>query len=102
MQDDDALAEIFAFLALKAGAAIMRVRASGARARIKSDSSPVCDADLLAEEIILEGLVRLAPRFPIVAEELPKSMAAHFSWSILSTAPGSFWRGATVSRSISP
>jgi 3'(2'),5'-bisphosphate nucleotidase len=70
MQDDDALAEIFAFLALKAGAAIMRVRASGARARIKSDSSPVCDADLLAEEIILEGLVRLAPRFPIVAEEL--------------------------------
>ncbi|WP_296709155.1 3'(2'),5'-bisphosphate nucleotidase CysQ [Rhodoblastus sp.] len=70
MQDDDALAEIFAFLALKAGAAIMRVRASGARARIKSDSSPVCDADLLAEEIIIEGLVRLAPRFPIVAEEL--------------------------------
>jgi 3'(2'),5'-bisphosphate nucleotidase len=70
MQDDDALAEIFAALALEAGGAIMRVRATGAQARIKSDSSPVCDADLLAEDVILAGLARRAPHFPVVAEEL--------------------------------
>lgn len=69
-QDDDALAEIFAVLALEAGAAIMRVFAADPQAREKKDSSPVCDADLLGEEIILNGLARHAAQFPIVAEEL--------------------------------
>jgi 3'(2'),5'-bisphosphate nucleotidase len=70
LQEDDALAEIFSVLALEAGAAIMRVLADGPCARIKSDSSPVCDADLLAEQIILDGLARRAPAYPVVAEEL--------------------------------
>ncbi len=67
--EDEALAEIFAALALEAGAAIMRVFETNPQIRIKSDSSPVCDADLFAEEIILTGLARHAP-FPVVAEEL--------------------------------
>jgi 3'(2'),5'-bisphosphate nucleotidase len=67
-RDDDALAEIFALLALEAGAAIMRVFDTDPHMRVKSDSSPVCDADLLGEEIILNGLSRLAP-LPVVAEE---------------------------------
>ncbi len=67
--EDEALAEIFAELALEAGAAIMRVFETNPQIRLKSDSSPVCDADLFAEEIILSGLARYAP-FPVVAEEL--------------------------------
>lgn len=67
---DDELGEIFAALALEAGAAAMRVLASGPEARVKKDSSPVCDADLFAEAVILEGLVHYVPNFPVVAEEL--------------------------------
>jgi 3'(2'),5'-bisphosphate nucleotidase len=69
-QEDDALADVFVALALEAGAAIMRVQAAGPQARLKKDSSPVCDADVFAEAIILEGLVHYAPRLPVVAEEL--------------------------------
>ena len=68
-QEDEALAEIFARLALEAGAAIMRVFDTDPHMRVKSDSSPVCDADLFGEEVILNGLSRHAPQFPIVAEE---------------------------------
>jgi 3'(2'),5'-bisphosphate nucleotidase len=67
--DDEALAEVFALLALKAGAEIMRVFETDPHKRVKSDASPVCDADLFGEEIILDGLSRLAP-LPVVAEEL--------------------------------
>ena len=67
--EDEALAEFFAVLALEAGEAIMRVFETDPHQRLKSDSSPVCDADLFGEEIILKGLARHAP-FPVVAEEL--------------------------------
>ncbi len=70
LPDDDALAELFAALALDAGAAIMQVYlADNPNARLKKDSSPVSDADILAEEIILEGLARALPHLPVVAEE---------------------------------
>ncbi len=67
--EDEALAEVFAALALEAGAALMRVFETNPQTRLKSDSSPVCDADLFGEEIILNGLARHAP-YPVVAEEL--------------------------------
>lgn len=67
--EDEALAEIFARLALEAGAAIMRVFDTDPHMRVKSDSSPVCDADLFGEDVILTGLSRHAPQFPVVAEE---------------------------------
>jgi 3'(2'),5'-bisphosphate nucleotidase len=66
--EDDALAEVFARLALDAGVEIMRVFESDPHMRVKPDSSPVCDADLFAEEVILNGLSKLAP-LPVVAEE---------------------------------
>jgi 3'(2'),5'-bisphosphate nucleotidase len=66
--EDDALAEVFARLALDAGVEIMRVFEGDPHMRMKRDSSPVCDADLFAEEVILKGLSRLAP-MPVVAEE---------------------------------
>lgn len=68
--DDDAVAECFAALALRAGEEIMRVFARDPGARVKKDSSPVCDADILGEELILNGLSRQFPGVPVVAEEL--------------------------------
>ena len=66
--EDDALAEVFARLALDAGVEIMRVFEGDPHMRTKRDSSPVCDADLFAEEVILKGLSKLAP-MPVIAEE---------------------------------
>ena len=63
------IAEIFAKLAVTAGAAIMRVYESDKNARLKPDHSPVCDADVLAEAIILKGLAADLPEIPVVAEE---------------------------------
>ncbi len=72
--DRDTLAEIFANLALAAGTEIMQVLQgvtlqglSGLR--YKSDSSPVCDADMRAEDVILEGLSRQAKAYRVIAEE---------------------------------
>lgn len=67
--DPDAAAEIFAALALSAGAAVMRIYERGVEARFKPDQTPVCDADEAAEAIILEGLARAMPGVPVVAEE---------------------------------
>jgi 3'(2'), 5'-bisphosphate nucleotidase len=74
--DYDAIAEIFAKLAVEAGAAIMRVYESECHARVKPDQSPVCDADVFAETIILKGLARDLPELPVLAEEAAAAGAA--------------------------
>ncbi|CCG40027.1 3'(2'),5'-bisphosphate nucleotidase CysQ [Magnetospirillum molischianum] len=56
-------------LARRAGAAIMDIYAEDFAVRHKADSSPVTEADLRAEAIILPGLAALTPDFVIVAEE---------------------------------
>jgi 3'(2'), 5'-bisphosphate nucleotidase len=56
-------------LAGKAGVLIMRHYEAGMQGRWKSDSSPVTDADEQAEHLILEGLRKIAPGVPVVAEE---------------------------------
>ncbi len=77
LPDDADLAEFFAVLARDAGAAIMRVFHGGnPNARLKKDASPVSDADILAEEVILKGLARALPDLPVVAEEASESGAA--------------------------
>jgi hypothetical protein len=50
--DRDAIAEIFAEIALEAAVAVMAVYAADSNARRKADGSPVCDADEAAEAII--------------------------------------------------
>ena len=55
--------------ALEAGAAILRVAAEGHGVRMKPDLSPVTDADMQAEAIILAHLARAFPAVPVVAEE---------------------------------
>jgi 3'(2'), 5'-bisphosphate nucleotidase len=68
-RDYAAIAEIFAKLAVEAGAAVMRVYETDCNARIKPDHSPVCDADVVAESIILDGLAADLPDLPVLAEE---------------------------------
>jgi 3'(2'), 5'-bisphosphate nucleotidase len=67
--DQDAIAEIFAEIALEAGVAVMAVYASDSHARRKPDKSPVCDADEYAEAIILGRLAERLPSLPVLAEE---------------------------------
>lgn len=67
--DLDKIAGIFAELAVQAGAAIMQFYGTDAHAKAKPDQSPVCDADLAAETVILKGLKSALPQFPVVSEE---------------------------------
>jgi 3'(2'), 5'-bisphosphate nucleotidase len=63
------LAGAISRLAREAGAVILEVYAGDFEARIKTDSSPVTEADERAEAVILSGLDALTPDIPVVAEE---------------------------------
>ena len=66
----DSLAETFAMLCVSAGKAIMAVYAGGCHnVRLKSDKSPVSEADELGEAVIVSGLKAAGIHLPIVAEE---------------------------------
>ncbi len=67
-----------------AGRAILDVRAQGFDVITKADASPVTVADQAAEAIVLDVLERLAPAFPIVAEE--RAAAGN-----LPQCQGAFW-----------
>jgi 3'(2'), 5'-bisphosphate nucleotidase len=56
-------------IAQAAGKVVMRHYQAGCEARMKSDRSPVTDADEEAEELILAELARAFPGVPVVAEE---------------------------------
>jgi 3'(2'), 5'-bisphosphate nucleotidase len=55
--------------AVAAGAAIMKIYASDFATNRKADKSPVTEADVAAEAIILKALAALAPDIPVIAEE---------------------------------
>jgi 3'(2'), 5'-bisphosphate nucleotidase len=56
-------------LALAAGKEILAVYNAGPNVTLKSDSSPVTEADERAEAIILAGLAEAFPDIPVIAEE---------------------------------
>lgn len=56
-------------IALRAGARIMQIYANGVTASLKGDGSPLTEADLAAEAIIVEGLAEASPGLPVVSEE---------------------------------
>lgn len=56
-------------LARAAGEVVMRIYASDFAVQGKADASPVTEADVQAERVILAGLARLDPHTPVVAEE---------------------------------
>jgi 3'(2'), 5'-bisphosphate nucleotidase len=60
-----ALAEI----AEAAGAAIMTVRNAGYTVELKSDDSPLTQADLAAHRVIVQGLAQRFPGVPVLSEE---------------------------------
>ena len=61
----DALAGIVA----RASAVILDIAAGGVSHRLKGDQSPVTAADEASEATILEGLAKVLPGVPVVAEE---------------------------------
>jgi 3'(2'), 5'-bisphosphate nucleotidase len=56
-------------LAERAGAVILEHYGGDIDVRAKADASPVTAADEAAEAVILEGLAKLTPSIPVVAEE---------------------------------
>ena len=56
-------------IARAAGVVVMRHYEAGCEARVKSDRSPVTDADEEAEKLILAELAKEFPDVPVVAEE---------------------------------
>ena len=67
--DDRDLLERLAATAREAGARILEMFEAGCGVSEKPDSSPVTEADLAAEAIILAALADYAPGIPVVAEE---------------------------------
>jgi 3'(2'), 5'-bisphosphate nucleotidase len=84
-QDRAALLDGVIALAERAGAEIMTYYRGEMDVRQKSDASPVTAADHAAERIILDGLRRIAPGIPVVAEE---EMAAGRAVDV---SGGRFW-----------
>ncbi|WP_050383059.1 3'(2'),5'-bisphosphate nucleotidase CysQ [Bradyrhizobium pachyrhizi] len=63
------LLESLTELVIRAGEAILAVNRSAMKVTGKSDGSPVTEADLAADHIIVEGLTRLAPQVSLLSEE---------------------------------
>ena len=69
LPDPADLVEALREIALRAGREILAVYASDFAVRGKADASPVTEADVRAERVILKGLEECAPGVPVVAEE---------------------------------
>jgi 3'(2'), 5'-bisphosphate nucleotidase len=67
--DFAALLDDLRHLARLAGAAVLDVYGQDFNVDRKEDASPVTEADLRSEHIILNGLARLTPDIPVVSEE---------------------------------
>ncbi|MGC2199764.1 MAG: 3'(2'),5'-bisphosphate nucleotidase CysQ [Stellaceae bacterium] len=64
------LLEVARRAALAAGEAILEVYATAFDVRLKADNTPVCEADLASERIIVSLLSEAFPDIPIASEEL--------------------------------
>jgi 3'(2'), 5'-bisphosphate nucleotidase len=67
------LIEALEAVAIAAGKEILVVRAQGAEVIVKSDRTPVTQADRRAETLILDFLTTTYPGIPVVAEELAEA-----------------------------
>jgi len=82
--DLSALEDRLIAAAYEAGAAIMGIYAGDFAANRKADHSPVTEADVAAEKLILKALQAAAPDVPVVAEEqaaaqgIPTEIARRF------------------------
>ncbi len=69
LEDRKTLCAEITKLAILAGDEILKIYNSDFDVNTKDDSSPVTEADVAAEKIILSGLSRLTPEIPVLAEE---------------------------------
>jgi 3'(2'), 5'-bisphosphate nucleotidase len=76
MRDLHALGEALMPIVARAGAAIMRIYDSDFTVQRKQDNSPLTQADLESQRVIVEGLMQLTPDIPVLAEE-----SAQAPWS---------------------
>ena len=65
----DEIAHIFGQIAVNAAVPIMDFFNSDGEARRKTDGSPVTDADLASERLILKALASELPEIPVISEE---------------------------------
>lgn len=84
---DDEMLESIARIARSAGEEVMAVYASDFEVRGKQDSSPVTQADLRAERVIVQALSVLTPEIPVIAEEAVAAGRVPASWR----PEGPFW-----------
>ena len=70
--DEDKSQKLIA-LAFNAGQEIVKIYNKKVTKKLKSDNSPVTNADLKANSIICKGLRKYFPKVPIVSEELDNS-----------------------------
>lgn len=83
MDPNQILLEVTA-LAREAGRAILEVYASSFSVQEKEDRSPLTEADLRSEKLILAGLQRIAPEIPVLSEESAQApYSARKSWGQL-------------------
>jgi 3'(2'), 5'-bisphosphate nucleotidase len=81
------LAEVFIAAALEAGAAILTFWRQGGPALAKADGSPVTEADLAANAVILAALARGCPDIPVVSEEADQPGAARHAANFILVDP---------------
>ncbi len=83
MDPNQLLLEVTA-LAREAGRAILEVYASSFSVQEKEDRSPLTEADLRSEKLILAGLKRIAPEIPVLSEESAQApYSTRRNWSRL-------------------
>ena len=81
------LLEPITALAAEAAEAILDVARRKIVSQDKRDGSPVTEADLAADRIIVNGLRRLRPDIPVVSEESVSTFAGPFSTSFFIVDP---------------
>lgn len=79
------LHEAVLVIAREAGDAIMAIYGDSFDVTHKADASPLTAADLAAHRVIMEGLKRLTPEWPVLSEE-----EADIPWSVRADWP-SYW-----------
>ncbi len=85
MEIDGDLAASLVQVARRAGMEIMKIYATDFTVREKADSSPVTEADEIAELLITASLAQLTPHIPVIGEE------AHAAGARPDISGGTFW-----------
>ncbi len=78
--DEQSVVEGICKIARIAGEKILQIYQRDFDVQIKSDSSPLTEADLAAHQIIAAGLAELTPEIPVLSEE-----DANIDWSVRQT-----------------